>query len=409
MGGILLRILHTSDWHLGKNLEGVSRLDEQEVFLQDFIKIVRDNNVDLVIIAGDVYDNSNPPARAEKLFYNTLKNICNEGETSVIIISGNHDNPERLVAASPLAQSEGIIMVGLPKTVIEVGTYGKCEVVDSGEGYIEISINGENAVIITLPYPSEKRLNEILKEEIDENEKRKNYSDRIKCIFDNLSKKYRKDTINIAVSHLFVWGSTSSESERPIQLGGSLAVDGSALPKDAQYIALGHLHRCQKVNIENLPAYYSGSPIQYSKSERTYTNSCFLVDLEPNKVANVDKIMIKNYKPIEVWKCNDVNEAIKKCEENKDRNVWTYLEIHTNEPISQEDIKTMKEIKKDIIEIKPVIEESFYKNEYIEDFREKPMEEVFIEFYNNQRGVQPKEELVEMFLKIVSEGDEDEA
>ena len=91
-----MRILHTADWHLGKNLEGLSRMDEQERFLEDFVHIVKDNNIDLVIIAGDVYDSSNPPARAEKMFYDTLKKISANGERMTLVISGNHDNPERL-------------------------------------------------------------------------------------------------------------------------------------------------------------------------------------------------------------------------------------------------------------------------------------------------------------------------
>lgn len=69
-----MRILHTSDWHLGKNLEGFSRMDEQERFIEDFINIVDKNNIDMVIIAGDIYDNGNPPARAEKMFYDCIKN-----------------------------------------------------------------------------------------------------------------------------------------------------------------------------------------------------------------------------------------------------------------------------------------------------------------------------------------------
>ena len=114
-----MRILHTADFHLGKNLEGFSRMDEQEEFLKDFIKIVKENNIDLVIIAGDIYDNSNPPARAEKMFYSTLKKLSENGERLILVIAGNHDNPERLVAAGPLAREHGIIMIGTPKTIIE--------------------------------------------------------------------------------------------------------------------------------------------------------------------------------------------------------------------------------------------------------------------------------------------------
>ena len=133
-----MKILHTADWHLGKNLEGQSRMDEQEEFLNDFVKIVEQNNIDLIMIAGDVYDNSNPPARAEKMFYDTLKRLSGNRERLTLVISGNHDNPDRLVAAGPLAREHGIIMVGTPKTVVSCGEYGNHKVIESGEGFIEV-------------------------------------------------------------------------------------------------------------------------------------------------------------------------------------------------------------------------------------------------------------------------------
>jgi DNA repair protein SbcD/Mre11 len=301
-----LRILHTADWHLGKNLEGYSRLDEQETFLQDFIHIVKENNVDLVIIAGDIYDNGNPPARAEKLFYNTLKEISDGGKRAVLVIAGNHDNPERLVAASPLAYEHGVIILGTPKGVAETGSYGQFSVVAAGEGYMEMNIRDEKAVIVTLPYPSEKRLNEIFTEEKSDEERQKSYSERLGMLFEQLSSKYREDTINLAVSHLFVIGGEICDSERSIELGGSYAVEGAMLPKKAQYIALGHLHRPQRIKTEERNIYYAGSPLQYSKSELNYSKSAYLVELVAGGEPKVKELYFRNYKPIEVWKCASI-------------------------------------------------------------------------------------------------------
>ncbi|MDO5518789.1 MAG: exonuclease subunit SbcD, partial [Clostridium sp.] len=295
-----MRILHTADWHLGKNLEGYSRMDEQEEFLNDFVHIVEDNNIDMIIIAGDVYDSSNPPARAEKMFYDTLKKLSRDGERLTLVISGNHDSPERLVAAGPLARDHGIIMVGTPKTVIPRGEYGKHQVLESGEGFIEIEINGEKSVILTVPYPSEKRLNEIIYNGMDnEEEKAKSYSDRIFSLFDSLKKHYREDTINLAVSHLFAMGSEESGSERSIQLGGTYIVDGSCFPKEAQYVALGHVHKPQIVPGTNKRARYCGSPIHYNKKEISFEKKCFIVDVKAGEECKVDEVKLKVYKPIE--------------------------------------------------------------------------------------------------------------
>ena len=405
-----MRILHTGDWHLGKNLEGASRMDEQELFLNDFVDIVEKNKVDLVIIAGDVYDNSNPPARAEKMFYDTLKKLSKNGERLILVIAGNHDNPERLVAAGPLAMEHGIIMSGTPKTVIQCGEYGQHKVINSGEGFIEVEINNEKAVILTVSYPSEKRLNEVLYGEMDSDEDRvKTYGERIKSLFDSLEKNYRSDTINLVVSHLFAMGSEEGGSERSIQLGGSYIVNGSCFPKEAQYIALGHVHKPQIVPGTNKKARYSGSPLHYNKKEINITKKCFIIDVKANEECVVNEIELKVYKPIEVWKCESISDAIDKCEENKDRNCWVYLEVKCDRYIREYEIKKMKGIKKDILEIIPKLQ-SDEEDESAVTIQEKSFEEIFREFYKKERNIEADDEVVNLLLKLVSEeGDEDEA
>ncbi|WP_346968135.1 exonuclease SbcCD subunit D [Clostridium disporicum] len=405
-----MRILHTGDWHLGKNLEGASRMDEQELFLNDFVDIVEKNKVDLVIIAGDVYDNSNPPARAEKMFYDTLKKLSKNGERLILVIAGNHDNPERLVAAGPLAMEHGIIMSGTPKTVIQCGEYGQHKVINSGEGFIEVEINNEKAVILTVSYPSEKRLNEVLYGEMDSDEDRvKTYGERIKSLFDSLEKNYRSDTINLVVSHLFAMGSEEGGSERSIQLGGSYIVNGSCFPKEAQYIALGHVHKPQIVPGTNTKARYSGSPLHYNKKEINIKKKCFIIDVKANEECVVNEIELKIYKPIEIWKCESISDAIDKCEENKDRNCWVYLEVKCDRYIREDEIKKMKGIKKDILEIIPKLQ-SDEENESAVTIQEKSFEEIFREFYKKERNIEADDEVVNLLLKLVSEeGDEDEA
>ena len=405
-----MRILHTGDWHLGKNLEGASRMDEQELFLNDFVDIVEKNKVDLVIIAGDVYDNSNPPARAEKMFYDTLKKLSKNGERLILVIAGNHDNPERLVAAGPLAMEHGIIMSGTPKTVIQCGEYGQHKVINSGEGFIEVEINNEKAVILTVSYPSEKRLNEVLYGEMDSDEDRvKTYGERIKSLFDSLEKNYRSDTINLVVSHLFAMGSEEGGSERSIQLGGSYIVNGSCFPKEAQYIALGHVHKPQIVPGTNKKARYSGSPLHYNKKEINITKKCFIIDVKANEECVVNEIELKVYKPIEIWKCESISDAIDKCEENKDRNCWVYLEVKCDRYIREDEYQKMKGIKKDILEIIPKLQ-SDEEDESAVTIQEKSFEEIFREFYKKERNIEADDEVVNLLLKLVSEeGDEDEA
>ncbi|MDT8718582.1 exonuclease SbcCD subunit D [Clostridium sp. 19966] len=403
-----MRILHTADWHLGKYLDGIknSRLDEQEKFIDELIDIVEEKNIQLVIIAGDIYDNSNPPARAERLFYKTLKRLSAGGERTILIIAGNHDNPERLAASNPLALEQGIIILGTPKATISPGSYGSIQVAASIEGALELKIGEERVAIVTLPYPSEKRLNEIFIDKSSDEERQSTYSDRIKQVFSELSGCYREDTINIAISHIYVVGGESSDSERQIELGGSLAVRPEALPEKAQYIALGHLHRPQRVKGISTKAYYSGSPIQYSKSEIGYSKCVYLIDVKAGEEANVEEIYLKNYKPIEIWKCKGVEEALEKCKANSDKDSWVYIEIETEEYISQEYIKQMNEYKKDIVEILPKIVGQETEEEEEINISEKSILELFKDFYLSQRGVEPKEDILKLFSEIAySEGE----
>lgn len=406
-----MKILHTGDWHLGKSLEKKSRIDEQKEFLNDFVEIVEENNIDLVIIAGDIYDSSNPPAIAEKIFYNALKKISKNGERLILIIAGNHDNPERLVASSPLAREHGIIMIGTLKTVIDTGDYGRHKVLNSGEGFVEISINGEKAVILTVPYLSEKRLNEVLYKDMDSDEENlKSYSDRVYSLFNSLKENYREDTINLVVSHLYTMGSEEGGSERSIQLGGSYIVNSECFPKEAQYIALGHVHKPQIVPGINKRARYSGSPIHYNKKEVSYNKKCFIVDVKAEEEAKIEEIYFKVYKPIEVWKCESYDDALLKCEKNKDRECWVYLEIKVDKYMREDEIKKLKDLKKDILEITPILQNNYENEEVAVSLSEKSFEDIFKDFYRKERNVEADEEVVDLLLKLLNEeGDENEA
>jgi exonuclease SbcD len=98
-----VRILHTSDWHLGRALEGINRLDEQREFIDQLVEMAEDESIDLVLVAGDVFDTYNPSAVAEELYYDAVYRLSAKGQRGVVVIAGNHDNPDRLCAASPLA------------------------------------------------------------------------------------------------------------------------------------------------------------------------------------------------------------------------------------------------------------------------------------------------------------------
>lgn len=402
-----MKLLHTADWHLGKHLEGNSRLEEQEQFIEDLIKIVDDYNVDIILISGDIYDNFNPPAAAEKLYYRALDSLSKNGERIICIISGNHDSPNRLIAPSPLTSNQGIIIMDRPGFEISPGPVGQHKIVDSGQGYLEIKINNESIVLLSLPYPSESRLNQaLLTTGGDERELQKSYSRRVGEIFEQLEQNYRADTINIAMSHLFVAGSEQSESERPIQVGGGLTVNTGDLPGYTQYTALGHLHRHQAAS-EDKNAYYAGSPLQYSLSERNNSKSVTLVEVGCDSEAEIERISLPNRKPIEVWEVTGIEEAVAMCKKNEERPVWAYLKIQTERTLLQSEIKEIKNIKPDILSIIPLTPDDIAREQEFPDTGELNIIELFKEYYRRTKEVEPEEEVMEMFASIVN-NEEDE-
>lgn len=403
-----MKILHTADWHIGKLLEGKSRLEEQRIVLEQFISIADTTNADVICIAGDVFDNGHPSAGAEMLLYHTLKELSKQGQRLVVLIAGNHDQPSRLEAIVPLAREHGIIIYGTPRTKIPSGKYGNFEIESLEEGVFSFSCKGEKAVFACIPYVSEKTLNEVLYREEDGDEKRAaDYAEKIGELFQKKASWYQEDTINVLVSHVFTLGCKKDGSEQGMMLGNSYLLSPEVFPEKAQYVALGHVHRPQKVIGSHGRIRYSGSPLPYRLQETVIAKQCSLVTLHPQEEAVVKEFYFDNPKPIEKWVCESYEEALKKCEENQNRPCYVYLQIYTDTYIREEQLKELKGYKEDILEVIPVFPETEQKKTGTV-FTEKSFLELFLDYYQEKKGILPEEEILETLQEILKEEDENE-
>ncbi|WP_079910557.1 exonuclease SbcCD subunit D [Paenibacillus sp. 32352] len=382
-----MRILHTADWHFGRQLEGRSRLEEQEAFVEELSQLVKDQSIDLVLIAGDVYDSVNPPAAAEQLFYDALARLADNGNRPVAVIAGNHDHPDRLAAAAPLAQKLGVRLAGLPEDRIE---------------RIDIARTGEQACLFSLPYPSESRLKELLSEQVEEELLRAAYSDRVKYIAAQQAKHYRNDTVNVLMSHIYVLGGAESESERPIQVGGAYTVDTAALAVGAQYVALGHLHRPQTIKAPSLMR-YSGSPLAYSFSEAGQAKSVTVLDVKPGEAPKLEELFLTCGRPLTRWRAEDgLAQVHAWLEEGKDARAWIDLEIHMSEAMSMEQIHLLRKAHEGIVNIRPIYPEMEAAAASSVSMRSMPMDELFRRYYARQTGgAEPEAELVKLFMELL--------
>lgn len=402
-----MRILHTSDWHLGRSLEQVGRIDEQREFIDFLVGTAEEQNIDLVLVAGDVYDTYNPSAAAEELFYEAVERLNDKGRRAVVVIAGNHDNPERLCAASPLAYKSGIIILGYPGSDPgEFKTGSDIRIAASGAGWLELVIAGcgHHAVILTLPYPSESRLEEVLSKDADESILQKAYSEKIGSLLSSRGQHFRDDTVNLIVAHLFMLGGKESESERTLQVGGALTVDPNVLPVNTHYVAMGHLHRPQQMRSAACPAFYSGSPLAYSFSEAEHSKAIYIVDAEPGREAQVTPVYLNCGKPLRRWTAEEgYGQALNWCEEGRDPNAWVDLEIATDRILTAEEQKKLRSLHHGILNIRPRLLQDATEVQDFHNRENKRIDELFKDYYKSKMGSDISEELMGAFIDIAND------
>ncbi|MGI6082445.1 MAG: exonuclease SbcCD subunit D [Limnochordia bacterium] len=408
-----MRLLHTADWHLGRSLEGRSRRSEQEQMVDEICALADDEDIHLVIIAGDVFDSANPPAFAEELFYDAVDRLSADGKRGVLVIAGNHDNPERLCASAPLAVRQNVVLLGKPGDVALVSPDKNGPVADSGPGWCEYSFASgpdgalERAVVAALPYPSQARLDEALVYSIEDEEvTRDAYSTRVGLAFEAAVKRFRSDAVNLAVSHLYVAGGAEADSERPIQVGGAYTVEAAALPSNAQYVALGHLHRPQGVR-DVASARYAGSPLAYSFSEAGQAKSVTLVDVTPKRM-NWREIHLSAGRPLVRWRAEGGLEQVEQwIDQGRDAGAWIDLELHLVSPLTPEQVQKLRGLHPGLVSIRPVFAAQEVAASGEDDAAETETlthEEQFRRFYARQhKGAEPDSQTVELFLELLAE------
>ncbi|MGI6073824.1 MAG: metallophosphoesterase family protein [Fermentimonas sp.] len=402
-----MKILHTSDWHLGKKLDDFPRIDEQRIVMKEICEIAEQEQVDAVIVAGDLFDTFNPPAEATELFYKTLKKLSKDGQRPVIAIAGNHDSPDRIEAPDPLARECGIIFAGFPNSMVNtMELESGIKIVKRDEGFVELSLPQYDyplRVLLT-PYANEFRLRTFLGIDNSEEELRKILEES----WQRICKEHcNDDGVNILVSHLFVNKrgvplEEDLDEEKPIMLGGAQVIYTENIPQEMQYTALGHLHRMQAVD-GNKMVYYCGSPISYSFSEANQKKYVLIVDVEPGQRAEVRQKELINVRPVLRKRVHGMNEAIEWLRANPEALVE--LTLVTKDYLTAEMRKTLSEEHSSIVQIIPEIEniEALkVKNDKDNLDLSKNIEELFIDYYRSVNKSEPAEDIMKLFNEVLA-------
>jgi len=406
-----MRILHTSDWHLGKHLNNFSRHPEQEEVLNEICKIADKEDVNAVIIAGDLFDTFNPPIESTELFYKTLKRLSNNGKRAVIAIAGNHDSPDRIEAPDPLARECGIIFAGYPNSIItpfELETGLK--VTHSQEGFISLMLPGiaEPLRILMTPYANEFRLKTFLGSEDSEAELRTVLQEKWHQLVD-----LHCDTngINILLTHLMFMNKGEELPEEPddekpiLHVGGAQIIYSENIPKQIQYTALGHLHRKQRVSSDAGPVFYSGSPLSYSFSEANQKKYVLVAEIEAGTSSIIKEIELTKGKKLLRKRAETIEEAINWLIESPDSLVE--LTMATDTYLTAEERKQLYGVHEGIVSLIPDVKNQ---NEWNNSLNHnidlnKGIEELVGEYFKHAKGQEPNENILKLFKEVLSEED----
>jgi len=411
-----MRILHTSDWHLGKYLNSYSRIEEQRVVLDEICNLCEQNSVDVVLLAGDLYDNTNPSIEAQELLYKVLKRLANNGKRPVVAIAGNHDSPERIDSPEPLARECGIIFNGNPISKInEFELPDSFKTLNSQEGYFELVLKKFSYPlrIISVPYANEYRMRTYLNNEDKETALREILEQKWMQL-SNLN--FDNKGVNIMIAHLFVVKDGEKipdenlDEMKPINIGGAQIIYTSNLPKNLNYVALGHLHRKQIIDHKPCPVVYSGSPLAYSFAEDEQKKYVLLIDLEPNKEPIITPIELKTPKTLIRKSFVDIEHAKLWLDENKENNVLIELTIITKSYLNSETQKEFYQINRNIVELKILKEadiQSDEKKEFSNKIQKMTIEDMFAEYFVKQKSIEPDENIMNLFKEIVSQEDKE--
>jgi exonuclease SbcD len=357
-----VRFLHTSDWHLGRLFHGVHLTEDQAYVLAQFIDLVRDSKPDAIIIAGDIYDRAVPPVEAVELLNEVVCQILLEYKVPIIMIAGNHDSAERLGFGSRLLSGQGLYVVGsLSKEIKPILLYD-----EYGPVYFAPLTYGEPALV-------RERL---VCPEVN------NHEQAMQAMIQQVTRNIPTGARSVAIAHAFIAGSTESESERPLSIGGSSMVS-SAVFQSFSYTALGHLHNSQRAGTHSIR--YSGSLLKYSFDEAQQQKGINLIEIDQQGCVTIEKISLAPRRDVRCIK-GYFNEILQQPMEATARQDYLLVTLFDSEPILDA-MGRLREIYPHVLQIEsPRFSKTGVLSGLATDHRKLSEKELFSAFFSQMTG-----------------------
>jgi exonuclease SbcD len=383
-----VRFVHTSDWHLGRQLHRRSLIEDQAWWLNRFVDFVSTEKPDAVVIAGDVYDRAVPPAEAVALLDDTLTRLVRGLGVPVIMIAGNHDGPERVGFASRVLEEAGLIVAGT------LGEEPRSCVLGSGSDATRFWL---------LPYADPIETRGVLRDpDVHDHEAA------VAACLARIRAAGAGEHMQVLVTHHFVAGGVTSDSERGLTVGGTGAV-GASLFADFDYVALGHLHRRQTLGDGRI--HYPGSALKYAFDETAQTKAVTLVELRADAAPRLETA--------ELGALRDVRRVMGTFEEvlsaaPRDARRDDYIEVVLNERALVPDARgRLEELYPNLLQVSRAIEfldaggvDAEPAAQHVERLSDDEMFERFFAFVTGQQMEADERTLLHELLGESARGDE---
>lgn len=306
-----MRILHTADWHLGRLFNGFSLLEDQAALLDQIAGMVEEERPELFILAGDVFDRSNPRREAVELFDLFLERIYRNSETAIAVIAGNHDAPERIGFGGALHDPRRVLIRG------SLGRSAEPLLLKDNQGTVAVSAVPYVGVFAARDHFGEPGIttpDEVVAAELAE-----------------VRRHLPEDAREVILSHTFVAGGSSSESERSLESAGGIEQVSPGRYEGASYVAMGHLHRPQEIALPQGRLRYSGSIMPFGFDELDAEKSVSLLELEWWGVASLKELPLRAPRPLRVLRGSF--DELERGEGEAEPEAFVKLELTDNMPV----------------------------------------------------------------------------
>ncbi|MBI1886624.1 MAG: exonuclease SbcCD subunit D C-terminal domain-containing protein [Chloroflexi bacterium] len=391
-----MRFLHTSDWHIGKTLRNLRRDGEFRGALEEVLTIARTERVDCLLVAGDVFDSAVPPPEAERIAFDFFRELAGAGIPAVIV-GGNHDHPKRLNAFARILDLVDIHVRGEPALPGEGGVVE----VRSRDG-------SETAVVAVLPWVNERKVRD-WDALLAGGETFGDYAEQVARMIEHVcAAAFRPDAVNLLVGHVMMDGAIvggEGSGERPLHVGQTYAVKPQRLPAEAQYIALGHLHRAQVIR-PTPPVRYSGSLLQLDFGEAGQAKSVTKVEVSPGRPALWEEIPLNAGRPLRDLGTSKAGISLDDLRlfagnpEYTDAYLRVFLQVDRPLPGLADQVRELLPSALDIIPLYAQTDDVQPREEEL--IRLSP-QELFVTYHDRLYGGQPPPPIMEMFLRLYEE------